>query len=180
VRAICFDRVAVQNHGVPVNMGRSFLTVAMTAADEVLTVNSASPFCQDMVPFKLDIDPTGNLETVGVKGFSGKNFTVQRGIDGTTPVAHGTAAVVAARFGFTGWDVSATYGSTGRVYWGKKDLVAGTAGVIYEIMPNSTGAQSDHREFMSNDSQGNPLNLSDYGTDDQVDGEGPNVVLWVR
>ena len=82
MRAISFGKLVVQNAGVPVKMGQSTLSASMTAADEALSVTSATPFCQDMIPFKMDIDPTGSLETVVVKGISGSTFTIQRGMEG--------------------------------------------------------------------------------------------------
>lgn len=178
MRAISFGRLNVQDHGVPVKMGQSFLAANMTAADETLTVNSASPFCQDMVPFKMDIDPTGDLETVVVKSMSGPTFVVQRGMFDTTPVAHGSGAVVMAKFPFAGWNLSVVAGLTEKMYWGKNNMVAGSTGVIHEFWPNILGDVDDQQSFMADG--GNPLNLTDYAMDAEVDGEGMFVTLWER
>jgi len=180
MRAVCFGRLNVQNHGVPVKMGQSTLSANMTAADETLSVTSATPFCTDMIPFKMNIDPTGSLETVVVKGINGSTFTIQRGMEGTTAVAHGSGAVLMAKFPFVGWDLNPVAGLTGKMYWGRNPLTAGGAGTIYEFYPNTSGALDNHRSFMGNDGQGNPLNLTDYALDSGVDGEGMYVTIWER
>jgi hypothetical protein len=180
VRAVCFGRLNVQNHGVPVKLGQSTLSAAATAADETLTMTSATPFCSDMIPFKMELDPSlTTREVVGVKGINGTAFSVQRGLDGTTPSAHGTGAVAMAKFPFAGWELSAVAGLTGKVYWGRSPLTAGGAGTIYELVPNPTASVgSDHRSFMATDGKGNPLNLADYAMDVAVDGEGAFLVVW--
>ena len=182
MRAISFGKLVVQNAGVPVKMGQSTLSANMTAADETLSVTSATPFCADMIPFKMDIDPTGSLETVVVKGISGSTFTIQRGMEGTTAVAHGSGAVVMAKFPFAGWDVGVVAGQTGKTYWGTKNINVGTrAGVIKEFWPNPSGAvqvTADQLQFLPSD--GNPLFLADYGMDVAVSGEGMHVTIWER
>ena len=182
MKAIVFGKLPVQNGGVPVKMGQSFLASAMTSADDSMSVNSASPFCQDMVPFKACIDPTGTPEWVMVKGLSGNTFLVDRGLDDTVPRSHPTGAVVMAKFSFACWDLSVPCGSSGRRFWGKNDLVPSTgAGVIYEFVPNPASASiSDRHVFYGSEERGNPLNLTDYGVDADVNGQGMYVVLWVR
>jgi len=182
MRAVSFGKLVVQNAGTPVKMGQSTLSASMAATDETLSVTSATPFCTDMIPFKMGIDPTGNLETVMVKGISGTTFTIQRGIDGTVPVAHGSGAVVVAKFPFAGWDIGVVAAQTGKTYWGTKNINVSTrAGVIKEFWPNTSGTvqvTADQLQFLTND--GNPLSLSDYGMDVAVSGEGMHVTLWQR
>lgn len=182
MRAICFGKLVVQDAGVPVQLGRTTLGADMTASDETLAVTSATPFCSDMVPFKMDIDPTGDRETVVVIGISGTTFTVQRGIDGTEPLAHTTGAVVMARFPFAGLDLSAIAGLTGSVYFGKVGMTPGGAGTIFELAanPSASVSGSDHRNFMTGDSVGNSLNLTDYEIGVSESGEGPYLTLWER
>ena len=183
MRAISFGKLAVPNHGVPLQLGRSFLSASMTVADESMSVNSAAPFCQDMIPFKADVEPsTSRYERVMVVGMTGTTLSVHRGIDGTDPASHPTSAVVVAVFPFAGWDLGSPCGGAGRVYWGKSSLVASTgAGVIKEFVPNPASASvSDSAHFMSEDAKGNPLNLTDFGMDVDVDGGALFATLWER
>ncbi len=180
MRPICFGKVAVAAAGTPVKMGQGTLSANMTTADETLTVTSSVGFCQDMIPFKMQIDPTGPMEIVVVKGISSNTFTIQRGMEGTTPVAHGSGAVVAAMFPFAGWDISPVSGGTGKVYWGEDTMVVSSgAGVIHELVPQST-APNDKVHFLSTSQQGNPLNLIDYAVDVATSGQSPFVTLWER
>ena len=182
MRAISFGKLAVQNAGTPVRLGYSTLSAAMTSADETLTVVSASPFCQDMVPFKMDIDPGGSNEIVAVKSIVGTTLTVQRGADGTTALAHNISVPVAARFKVAGWDIGVVAGQTGKTYWGTKNINVSTrAGVIKEFWPNPSGAvqvTADQLQFLTADD--NPLLITDFGVDVAVSGEGMHVTFWQR
>ena len=182
MRAVSFGKLTVQNAGTPVKMGQSTLSANMAATDETLSVTSATPFCVDMVPFKLDIDPMGNVETVAVKGISSTTFTIQRGVDGTAAIAHGSGAVVVAKFPFAGWDIGVVAGQTGKTYWGTKNINVSTrAGVIKEFWPNTSGTvqvTADQLQFLT--SEGNPLSLADYALDVSVSGEGMHVTAWQR
>ncbi len=185
MRAVSFGRINVQNHGVLVKMGQSTLSGNIVAADESFSVTSATPFCQDMCPFKLDIDPAGTLETVMVKSITGgTTFNVQRGIDGTKAADHVATKSVFANFTFAGWRLSNVAGLTGKMYWGTKNLVAAAAGVIKEfcvpVASATAGGVDDHFEFMSSSQEGNPLKLIDFAMDAAVDGEGLYVTLWER
>ena len=185
MRCISFGKLTVQNAGTPVNLGVSSVAgSAMTASDASFTVNSASPFSKDMVPFKLDIDPgLATFERVVVRSISGSTFVVDRGADTTTPYSHSTGAVVAAIYTFAGWDIGVVAGQSGKTYWGRGNMSVSTRyGVIKEFWPNASGAvqvTSDQLQFMP-DHLGNPLNLTDYGLDVAVSGEGMHVTLWQR
>ena len=183
MRAISFGKVAVQNAGVPLIFGQSFLSAAATSADPTFTVNSAAAFAQDMIPFKMDVDPSNaSSERVSVTAISGSTFSVVRGIDGTTPMAHGTSAVVMAKFPMAGWDVGVVAGQTGKTYFGTRNINVSTrAGVIKEFWPNTSGTvqiTADQLQFMASES--NPLGMTDFGTDVAVSGEGMHVTFWQR
>lgn len=178
MRAISFGRVNVQDPGVPVRLGQSTLAANLDEAAQTLAVTSASPFCTDLIPFKLDIDPTGDHEAVMVTGIAGTTFTVRRGIDGTTPIAHGSLAVVMADFPFAGWTLESVPGLTGRVYWGRHPITAGGAGVIHDFYENVDGSLHKNSDFMPG--CGNPLNLTDFATDAEVANEGIYITLWQK
>lgn len=179
MRPISFGKLPVQNAGVPVRLGYTFLTSAATTADPTVTVNSATPFCADMVPFKMYIDPGQTTEEkVMVTNISGKTFNVSRGIDGTTPQAHGTSAVCSAIFPFTSAMYALPIGATGKAYIGTKNLNKSTlAGCIDQL---STASVSDRSSILPSDHEGNPLWLTDYAVDDDVNGEGPLLTLFTR
>ena len=180
MRPISFGKLTVAASGTPVNLGQTTLSSNISAADETLVVVSASPFCQDMVPFKMDIDPTGTVETVIVKGISGTTFTIQRGMEGSVAAAHVGGVALVARFPFTGWDLESVSGGSGKVYWGKAGLnISSGAGVIHEFVPQST-AVNDRRHFMAVSQVGNPLKLEDYGLDVATSAQGLWVTLWER
>ena len=183
MRAVSFGKVAVQNAGTPLIFGQSFLSAAATAVDSTFTVNSAAAFAQDMIPFKMDVDPSNaNSERVSVTAISGSKFSVVRGIDDTTPMAHGTSAVVMAKFPIFGWDIGVVAGQVGKTYFGTRNINVSTrAGVIKEFWANPSGAvqvTADQLQFSAGD--GNPLSLTDFAMDVAVGGEGMYATLWVR
>lgn len=180
MRAVSFGKIGVQNAGTPVQLGRSTLSAGITAFDETLSVNSASPFCQDMIPFKMSIDPTGTNEIVSVKAISGSSFTIQRGMEGTSASAHNSGVAVVALFPFAGWDIDVVAAQTGKTYWGTKNINVSTrAGVIKEFWPNSGASlpTADQLQFLVGD---NALFLADYAIDAAVNGEGMYVTIWQR
>ena len=183
MRAISFGKVAVQSAGTPLIFGQSFLSAAATAADPTLTVSVAAAFAQDMIPFKMDVDPSNaSSERVSVTAISGSTFSVVRGIDGTIPMAHGTSAVVMAKFPMAGWDIGVVAGQTGKTYFGTRNINVSTrAGVIKEFWANPSGTvqvTADQLQFVP--VEANPLNLTDFAMDVAVSGEGMHVTFWVK
>ena len=176
MRAICFGRINVQNAGTPVHMGVSILNGSVTSADQSLTVNSATPFTQDMCPFKATIDS----EIIMVQSLSGTTFTsIKRGIEGTTPTSHLNGAGVSAMFKVFGWQIGPVAGLTGKQYWGSaRNLIPGSTGVIYEFVPKSTTASVGNDSIQFVPGPANCLNLTDYAMDVTNSGDGLYVTLW--
>ena len=182
MQAVTFGRINVTTAGTIIKMGQSTLNGSITLAALTLVVADGTPFNQGMCPFKLHIDEAGTRETVMVTNISGTTFTIQRGIDGTTPAAHLSGVAVVAKFVFAGWRLSVVAGLTGKMYWGNsKTMVSSTGvGVIKEFYPNNTAPPDDAYDFMAVQAQGNTLNLSDYAMDAAVSGEGLFVTIWVN
>lgn len=181
MRAVSFGRVNIQNHGVPLKFGTSTLNGAIAASDESFVMTSATPFCADMCPFKMDIDPAGTFETVMVKSLNGVTASVQRGIDGTVPAAHASGKSIFAKFQISGWRAQVVSGLTGIMYWGTKNLVVSSgAGVIKQFAPNSAPGIGDDFDFQPPDERGNMFMITDFAMDSAVDGEGLFVTFWER
>ncbi len=163
---ISLGKVVVATAGTPVQLGVTSLNGGITAVATALTVTSFN-----------GIPPIGTLfqidgEQVLLTGLSGGNlnWTVQRGMNGTTPAAHLTAAPVTALLALTHLTASVVAGLTGKCYLGMAGLNKATfAGVIKEFWPN-TGTGAD-------DSITLPVltreryNLTDFWIDVAVSGE---------
>ena len=180
MRPVCFGKVAVATPGTVVKMGQTLLGSNMTLADESMVVTSAVGFCSDMTPFKMDIDPTGTVETVIVKSISGTTFSIARGVDGSAAAAHTAGVALVARFPFTGWKLNSVQGASGKVYWGNRNLnVSSNLGIIREFGAISSGID-DRDDFMANSNTDNPLKLEDYELDAASGNDGLYITLWVR
>lgn len=70
------------------------LTLQIGSSDATLTVGSVAGY-PTQFPFTIVVDPdTANEELVEVTAAAGTTFTVTRGFDNTTPVAHAVGAAV--------------------------------------------------------------------------------------
>ncbi len=163
---LSLGKVIVATAGTPVQLGVTALNGAITAVATALTVSSFN-----------GIPPIGTLfaidgEQVLLTGLSGGNlnWTVQRGMNGTTPAAHLTGAAVKALMPISRLFASVVAGLTGKCYFGCAGLTVATlAGVIKEFWPNTgTGADDNFQLAVVERER---YNLTDFWIDVAVSGE---------
>lgn len=181
MRSISFGRVNIATPGTTVKLGTTTLSGNVASSDATISVTSALGFCQDMLPFRLDVGVDPTYEKMMVTAISGTTFSVTRGMDGSSPRNHASGDAAVAKYIFAGWYMSVVAGLTGKMYWGTKSLVGSTwVGVIKEFCPNASSVDDDDFTFLSDSDEGNPLSLSEYSIDAAVAGEGLILALWQR
>lgn len=179
MRTIAFGPVTVTTAGTPVRLGASTLAANLGAHDTQLSVADANPFTTDMLPFLAKIED----EIVMVTAMTSTTFTVVRGAESTTPVAHtSTKAIVAHEFRICEALFTQVAANTNPTFVGSQAMATGGAvGTIRRLAKNAAATTPDDKfHFQPQDDKGNPGLLTDWVLDVTTSNEKILVSAWVR